>query len=29
MPKPMICLSEALRNFLELFRPCFSRRQWK
>jgi hypothetical protein len=25
----MICLSEALRNFLELFRPCFSRRQWK
>ena len=29
MPKPMICLSEVLRNFLELFRPCFSRRQWK
>jgi len=29
MPKPIICLPEALRNFLELFRPCFSRRQWK
>ncbi|GIW00690.1 hypothetical protein [Roseiflexus sp.] len=29
MPKPMICLSEALHDFLELFRPCFSRRQWK
>jgi len=29
MPKPMICLCEALRNFLALFHPCFSRRQWK
>lgn len=29
MPKPMMCLSTALCNFLELFRLCFSRRQWK
>ena len=29
MPKPMICLSDVMRNFLELFRPCFSQRQWK
>ena len=29
MPKPMICLSAALRKYLELFRACFSRRQWK
>jgi hypothetical protein len=28
-PKPMICLSEVLRNFLEVFRPRFSHRQWK
>jgi hypothetical protein len=28
MPKPIICLSSALRQFLETFRPCFSRRQW-
>ena len=29
MPKPMICPFAALRKYLELFRPCFSRRQWK
>lgn len=29
MPKPMICLSDVLRKYLELFRSCFSRRQWK
>lgn len=29
MPKPIVCLSDALRQFLETFRPCFSRRQWK
>ncbi len=29
MPKPMICLSAALRKYLELFRSCFSQRQWK
>ena len=29
MPKPIICLSVALREFADLFRPCFSRRQWK
>jgi hypothetical protein len=29
MPKPMICLSAVLRKYLELFRGCFSRRQWK
>lgn len=29
MPKPMICLFAPLRNYLELFRPCFSHRQWK
>ena len=29
MPKPIVCLSEVLRQFLEAFRPCFSRRQWK
>lgn len=29
MPKPIVCLSDALRQFLEAFRPCFSRRQWK
>lgn len=29
MPKPIICLSSTLRQFLESFRPCFSRRQWR
>ncbi len=29
MPKPMICLFAPLCKYLELFRPCFSRRQWK
>lgn len=29
MPKPIICLSAALRQFAEAFRPCFSKRQWK
>jgi len=29
MPKPIICLSTALRQFAEAFRPCFSKRQWK
>ena len=29
MPKPIVCLSEALRQYLEIFRPCFSKRQWK
>lgn len=29
MPKPIVCLSEQLRQFLEAFRPCFSQRQWK
>jgi hypothetical protein len=29
MPKPIICLSEQLRQYLEIFRPCFSKRQWK
>lgn len=29
MPKPIICLSEQLRQFAEYFRPCFSRRQWR
>jgi hypothetical protein len=29
MPKPIVCLSEHLRQYLEVFRPCFSRRQWK
>ncbi len=29
MPKPIVCLSEPLRQFLELFRSCFSQRQWK
>ena len=29
MPKPIVCLSEPLRQFLELFRSCFSKRQWK
>ena len=29
MPKPIVCLSEQLRQYLEVFRPCFSKRQWK
>ncbi len=29
MPKPIICLFAPLRKYLELFRPCFSHRQWK
>jgi hypothetical protein len=29
MPKPIVCLSEQLRQFAERFRPCFSRRQWR
>lgn len=29
MPKPIVCLSEQLRQFMEAFRPCFSKRQWK
>jgi hypothetical protein len=29
MPKPIVCLSEQLRQYLEVFRSCFSQRQWK
>ena len=29
MPKPIVCLSEQLCEFLETFRPFFSKRQWK
>ena len=29
MPKPIVCLSAALSQFAEVFRPCFSQRQWK
>jgi len=29
MPKPIICVAESLRQYLELFRSCFSKRQWK
>lgn len=29
MPKPIVCLSVALVQFAEVFRPCFSHRQWK
>lgn len=29
MPKPIVCLSEQLRQYLELFRSSFSKRQWK
>lgn len=29
MPKPIVCLSAALRQFCEAFRGCFSKRQWK
>lgn len=28
-PTPILCLFPALRYSPELFRPCFSRRQWK
>ncbi|MEZ4769795.1 MAG: transposase [Caldilineales bacterium] len=29
MPKPIVCLSEQLCQYLACFRPCFSKRQWK
>jgi hypothetical protein len=29
MPKPIVCLSEQLCQFLEIFRSCFSKPQWK
>ena len=29
MPKPIVCLSEQLNQYLETFRDCFSKRQWK
>jgi hypothetical protein len=29
MPKPILCLSEPLRQFADAFRPCFSPRQWQ
>lgn len=29
MPKPIVCLSEQLRQYVELFRSCFSQRQWR
>ena len=29
MPKPIVCLSSELRQYMESFRACFSRRQWK
>jgi hypothetical protein len=29
MPKPIVCLSEQLHQFIEAFRPCLSKRQWK
>ncbi len=29
MPKPIICLAEALRQYSEEFRSCFSRRQFQ
>ncbi len=29
MPKPIVCLSEELCQYLENFRSCFSKRQWK
>lgn len=29
MPKPIVCLSEQLCQYLETFRSCFSKRQWK
>jgi hypothetical protein len=29
MPKPIVCVSEQLRQYMELFRNCFSQRQWR
>jgi len=29
MPKPIVCLSEQLSQYLEAFWSCFSKRQWK
>ena len=29
MPKPIVCLSEVLRQFTERFRGCFTKRQWR
>ena len=29
MPKPIVCLSVTVSQFADLFRPCFSQRQWK
>ncbi len=29
MPKPIVCVSEQLRQYMEIFRGCFSQRQWK
>ena len=29
MPKLIITLSEDLRQFIEHFRSCFTKRQWK
>ena len=29
MPKPIVCLSEQLRQYMEIFRNCFSQRQWR
>ena len=29
MPKPIVCISEQLRQYVEIFRSCFSKRQWK
>jgi len=29
MPKPIVCLSDQLHQFVTAFRTCFTRRQWK
>jgi len=29
MPKPIVCISAQLRQFLAVFRTCFTKRQWK
>lgn len=29
MPKPIVCIAVTLCQFAEVFRPCFSQRQWK
>jgi len=29
MPKPIVCLSEQVRQYMEIFRSCFSKCQWK